>query len=188
MMTGLGARCPPLYELAAQEQQRPSAEGGSSIGGGGGKKQKRQGKAKAKAKKDESSTSSSPPSSSSFPASSSAAFFAPVEVELSDVPSAQAFREILYFIYTDEVRFSPKMTLSQLFELLALATRFRLDRFVRLCERYIMYAATLLARLGGSRGPGSHCVCAVCVVCCVCVCVRACVCVCVTDRRCRWTT
>lgn len=156
----MDARCPPLYELAAQEQQRPSAEGGSSTGGG--KKQKRQGKGKGKGKKDESSTSSSPPSSSSsFPASSST--LAPVEVELSDVPSAQAFREILYFIYTDEVRFSPKMTLSQLFELLALATRFRLDRFVRLCERYIMYAATLLAHLGGFPGPGSHSACVWCV-------------------------
>jgi hypothetical protein len=37
------------------------------------------------------------------------------------------------------VRFTPKIALGQLFDFLVLAMRFRLDRFVRLCERYIMY-------------------------------------------------
>jgi hypothetical protein len=89
----------PLYELAAEELHRPSITDGK-------KQQKRliKGKGKSKAKDGGlpepavSSSSSTIVSSSTSPSS-----LAPVEVALPDVPSAQAFREILYFIYTDEV-------------------------------------------------------------------------------------
>lgn len=76
----LRVRCQPLYDMVAEEQQRLNE---------GNNKRKR---AKTKGKnKDTSMELSLTPS-------------APVEVTLPDVSSAFIFNEMLYFVYTGEVR------------------------------------------------------------------------------------